>query len=140
MENTFQINQRANVVFDHLINMQKYASVHPVIKNIVSLDNNQHRIQESLKIGPIRYTFSYILAIVHAERKYKVINMTIVFQKYFRVEIGYRMIPTVDFTIVEETITFKNILEPLRFLVEYRFRKQLEIMFQNINDLPEEDY
>jgi ribosome-associated toxin RatA of RatAB toxin-antitoxin module len=136
MEHTFQINQQAEVVFDYLTDMQKYQSLHPTNTKIDDLGNNKYVLHKRMKFGPIPYTFSYPITITGDRNSFN-IKMVAVVQWFNTLEIGFRMIPTVNYTIVEETITFKSLL-PLQFLMENSFRKQHKILFKNVNDLPED--
>ena len=54
-----KIKQRASVVFDHLTDMKKFVSIHPIIFKMDDLDGGNYKVYETLKLLRIPYTFTY---------------------------------------------------------------------------------
>ena len=63
MELTFTLTKPADFIFDYLTDMDKFASIHPVISKIDRLGDNRYLVHETLKIGFIPYSFTYPVAI-----------------------------------------------------------------------------
>ncbi len=59
MELTFKLQRAANLVFDYLTDMQKFASVHPVIYQIDAKRDGSYLVHEKLRIGFIPFAFTY---------------------------------------------------------------------------------
>ena len=136
MEHTVQINQQYDVVFDYLTDMQKYQSLNPAVIKVVDLGNGKYTVHKRLKFVFIPYYFSFPMALTSDEDKLS-INMVATIGWLNRLEVGFRMIPMSNYTIVEEIVTWKSLI-PIGYLLENSIKKQHKILFKNINDLPED--
>lgn len=59
MKLTFRLKKSSEFIYDHLTDMQKYVSVHPVIYKIDKLENDRYLVYETLKIAFIPISFKY---------------------------------------------------------------------------------
>ena len=58
MQLSFRIKKTKDIVFDYLTDMQKFASVHPVITKIVQTNTNNYLVYETLKLGFLSFSFT----------------------------------------------------------------------------------
>lgn len=136
MEHTFQVNQEYYVLFDYLTDMQKYQSLNPAVTKIVDLGNGKYKIYKRLRFAYIPYFFSFPMTLTSNEDKLS-INMEATILWLNKLEVGFRMIPMINYTIIEEIATWKSLI-PIGCLMENSIKKQHKILFKNINDLPED--
>ena len=59
----FNIPTPIDTVFDYLTDMQKFASVHPVISKIDIVSKNSYLVHETLMLGFIPISFTYPVTI-----------------------------------------------------------------------------
>ncbi len=130
MELSFKLEKNANIIFDYLTDMQKFVTVHPAIFKINKTGNGSYSVHEKLKLGFAFFTFTYPVIIEKNQvKKNIIIHATIM--KLVKIMMQFTLITEYNFTIVEESITFKSIL-PVKLLMQRIFRKQHIILFRNI--------
>lgn len=130
MKLSFVIQKESDIVFDYLTDMQKFASVHPIISNIDPLSNENYLVHETLKIGFIPFSFTYPVTLIKDEQSKIVIIQATVF-KLTRIEMKFSLVADKDFTRIEEEILFKTIL-PIKNIMKRIFTKQHKLLFKNI--------
>lgn len=137
MHLTFTVNQPANLVFNYLTNMQKFASVHPVITRIVPTGKHQYVVHETLRMAFLPVSFTYPIT-VESDRAKNWVKMQARVMGLIRIGINFRISTEESLTVVEEVI---NIIAPapLRFVIESIFKKQHELLFKTIGCLSEYD-
>ena len=133
MKLIFKINKPLDTVFEYLSNMQKFASVHPIISKIDSLTENNYLVYETLKIGLIPFSFTYPVTI---EYNFNTKNITFkaVVMKLTKIEMNFILNTENNATIINENITIKSPL-PIKSIMQNVFRKQHTILFKNIENL-----
>lgn len=134
MKLSFKLKKSIDIVFDYLVDMQKFASAHPVITKIAKIKDNNYLVYETLKFGFISFSFTYPVTIDSNLIENKVIMRAVV-MKFTKIEMIFVLKSDVafpnEFTIIEEDITFKSPL-PIKSIMENIFRKQHTQLFRNI--------
>lgn len=124
---TFRIRTPVDVCLTYLTDMQKFASVHPVISKIVPVGVDTYRVHETLRVGPVPVSFTYRARVEadpatwHVCIRATVLGLT-------RVEMNFYLYPEGAATRVEETLTVTSPL-PVRALVYRIFREQHTRLF-----------
>ncbi len=130
MKISYKINQPLPIVFDHLTDVEKFVSVHPVIYKIERLAENKLLVYERLKFGFITYSFTYTATIVGDTESHSV-EMFATVMKINKIKMTFKIIPGDGFTLVEEEVNFKTFF-PIKGMMENIFRKQHAQLFRNI--------
>lgn len=133
LELSYQINQPVSLVFESLTNMQKFVSVHPIIFKIEPLENNKYLIHERLKIACIPFSFTYF-ATVEGDKEKGLITIKATVFKLTKIEMQFQLKEKNNQTFVSETVNFKSPL-PVETILKSVFKKQHQLLFQNINQL-----
>ena len=126
----FKIKKTADFIFDYLTDMQKFASVHPVIFQIDKTGNGSYLVYEKLNFCFISFSFTYPVTIEKNEID-KVVIIYATVMKWTKIILKFVLITENDKTIIEENIQFKSLL-PVKFLMQIIFRKQHSQLFKNI--------
>jgi len=130
MELLFRLKKPSEFIFDHLTDMQKFVSVHPVITQIEKTGIESYIVHETLKLGLIPFSFTYPVTI-----EKNIINKVVVIRatvfKLTKIEMKFILKAASDFTVIEESIQFKSPL-PIKFIMQNIFRKQHQQLFKNI--------
>lgn len=130
MKLTFKIHKNIDLVFDHLTDMQKFVSVHPVISKIESISDKSYLVHETLKFGFIPFSFTYPVTVENSISDKIVVIRATVF-KLTKIEMKFVLKTDNDFTIIDEEIMFKSPL-PIKSVMESVFKKHHEQLFKNI--------
>lgn len=134
MNLTFKIHKPLAVVFDHLTDMQKFVSIHPVISKMELTKENTYFVHETLQFGFIPFSFTYYATVEQDKPNNKVfIKATVM--KLTKIEMAYSMREENMITIVDEFISFRSVL-PVKFIMSRIFKKQHALLFQNLNAVP----
>ena len=133
MELTFTLHKSPDFIFDYLTDMDKFASIHPVITRIEKTGQDQYKVYETLRLGFLPFSFTYP-ATVHFNRQgYRVLITATVFGMT-KVEMSFVLKPEGDVTRVEENIHFSSPL-PVKSSMRNVFRKQHTLFFDTLNSL-----
>ncbi|MGC4023185.1 MAG: hypothetical protein QM734_15200 [Cyclobacteriaceae bacterium] len=130
MKLQFRINKPYQTVFEYLIDVEKFSSVHPVINKIDHLHTNHYLVHETLRVAFIPFSFTYPVTIDYSLEN-KEINMKAVVMKLTTIEMNFKLSSENNLTIVDEEIIFKSPL-PIRSMLEKTFQKQHKLLFENI--------
>jgi carbon monoxide dehydrogenase subunit G len=130
MKLSFKIRKNIDLVFDHLTDMQKFVSVHPVISKIDNTSDKSYLVHETLKFGFIPFSFTYPVTIEKNISDKIVVIRAKVF-KLTKIEMKFVLKADNGHTIIDEEIQFKSPL-PVKFIMESIFRKQHNQLFKNI--------
>jgi carbon monoxide dehydrogenase subunit G len=130
MKLTFKIHKNIDLVFDHLTDMQKFVSVHPVISKIDNTADKKYLVHETLKFGFIPFSFTYPVTIENSISDKIVVIRATVF-KLTKIEMKFVLKADNGHTIIDEEIQFKSPL-PVKFIMESIFKKQHDQLFKNI--------
>lgn len=125
---TFEIKKSVDFVFDHLVDMQKFRSVHPVIFKIDDKGNEEYLIHEKLKFIPFPFRYPVTVEVDSAQHEvmYYATIMGLV-----KVEMHFVLKEEGEYTRVDEKIEFKSFL-PVGFIMNRVFRKQHALLFRNM--------
>jgi carbon monoxide dehydrogenase subunit G len=126
----FRIKKPTDFVFDHLTDMQKFASVHPVISRIDPTGQDTYLVHETLKLFLIPFSFTYPATVEKNNSDKMVILRATVF-KLVNIEMKFVVKSDNDYTVIEEEIQFTSVL-PVAFIMDGVFRKVHEEFFKNI--------
>lgn len=130
MNLSFKIHQSTTAIFEFLTDMQKFASVHPVIKKIEHLSENNYLVYERLTFGFIPFSFTYPVAVEQNFGEKKVtIRATVM--RFTKIEMAFELSALGNSTVINETITFKSPL-PIKNIMANVFRKQHTLLFENM--------
>ncbi len=130
MKLSFSINATSDFIFDYLTDMQKFASVHPVISKIDKTGIDSYLVHETLTFCGVPFSFTYPVTIESNSIKMLVIMRATV-MKFTRIEMTYVIMADKDFTLIEENIQFQSPF-PLKSIMQYVFKKQHTQLFKNI--------
>ena len=130
MQLNFKIKQSFNIVFEYLTDMQKFASVHPVIYKIENTGHKTFLVYERFKSDLVRYSFTYPVT-VDKDLLDAVIIMRATVFKLIKIEMKFSLSTDGCYTIIEEDIQFKSFL-PVAFIMRSVFKKQHIQLFKNI--------
>ncbi len=131
MELIFTINKPTDFIFDYLTDMDKFASIHPVITKIDKTSENTFLVHETFKLGFIPFSFSYPVTIEsNTARKTVTIKATVM--KMTHIEMKFFIYREGELSEVNESISFKSIL-PIKSLMTKIFREQHTLLFQNMD-------
>jgi len=130
MNLSFRLKQKPEIIFEYLTDMQKFASVNPVITKIIKTGHNNYIAHETLRLGFIPISFKYPLIVQYDASENKVVIRAVV-MKLTKIELIFILTPEGNFSVIEETILFKTPL-PIKPLLESIFRKQHTLLFKNI--------
>lgn len=133
---TYRTNKHASFIFDYLTDMQKFASVSPVITKVDEIGHHRYLVCEILKFGPIPFKFKYPLRIELSDKN-RTVTMRAVVHKIIQINFIFRIVDAVDYSVIEETIEYQSLL-PLGPIFFYVLKKQHETLFENIHALEED--
>ena len=125
------MNIKSCVIAEHLINMEKFTAVHPVIYKIDTIAKGQYLAHEKLKMLFIPYAFTYPFTVETNSNNSIIIYRAFV-KKIIHIHIRIELTEDEEQTLIKERITFKSWL-PIAPIMKIIFRKQHTLLFQNIN-------
>lgn len=134
MQLSFQLNKPAHFVFDHLSDMQKFCSIHPIISKIEPKGENNYLVFETLKIAFIPFSFTY-----KANVQSDVSKMNIIIKAKIsggtRVEMNFTINKqTENSCSVAESISFRSWL-PVKWMMKRIFKEQHTQLFRNMEEI-----
>lgn len=121
-----KIKQPANVAFDHLTDMKKFVSIHPIIYKMDDLGNGNYKVYE--KLGFVSFTYS---ATVTGDPQAKTVKIKAVVMKFTHIEMNFTIKPEGEHSHINETVTFKSPL-PIKGVMQNIFKTQHKQLFLNI--------
>jgi carbon monoxide dehydrogenase subunit G len=131
MKLNFKVNKSADFVLDYLTDMQKFASVHPVISKIKPTGSNKYLVYETLPLGFIPISFTYPV-VVNSNSASKTVFFNATVLTFMKIDMAFIIKPDDEFSEIEETIVFSSPL-PGKFIMERIFKKQHTQLFRNID-------
>ncbi|GAB2775498.1 hypothetical protein GCM10027275_18240 [Rhabdobacter roseus] len=133
MNLSFRIKSDIDLVFDYLTDMEKFVSVHPVISRIDRVQNGKYLVYETLKLGFIPFSFTYLVTIEKSQFDKTVIIRATVF-KVTNIEMKFVLKADGDYTRIDEEIQFRSPL-PVVFMMQRVFKKQHSQLFKNMEQM-----
>lgn len=130
MKITYRIKNNVDLIFDYLTDMQKFASVHPVIFQIDNTGNESYLVHETLKLGFIPFSFTYPMTLEKNILNKIIIIRATVF-KFTKIEMKFVLKADSDYTRIDEEIHFTSPL-PVKFIMQRIFKTQHLQLFKNI--------
>jgi carbon monoxide dehydrogenase subunit G len=131
MELQFNINKSAQFVFEHLRDMQKFVSVHPIIYKAEALGENRYKIYEKLKLLLVPMNFTYIVQLEEDRENLRVSYSTTV-KKVVHINMNFEISGNSQNCMVKEVVNFNSFL-PVKPIMKSIFRKQHHLLFLNID-------
>lgn len=131
MKLSFILHKSPDHIFDSLTDMDKFASIHPVITKIEKMGENKFLVHETLNLGFLPFSFTYPVTI-ESDVANKTVSIKATVMKMTHIEMNFSIRQEGDISIVEEIITFKSIL-PVKTFMEKIFREQHTLLFQNMD-------
>lgn len=126
----FKVHKPIDAVFSYLTDMQQFVSIHPVITNMDDLGKNHYLVHETLKLGFVPISFTYLAKIdSNFEDKTVIIQATVM--KFTKITMTFRLRAKAGFSEIEETIVFKSPF-PIKSIMQNIFRKQHRQLFKNM--------
>ncbi len=130
MNLSFFVKKDINFVYEHLTDIQKFVAVHPIISRMDKIGKEQYLVYETLHIGFIPFSFTY-LATIEGNLSEKTVVMRAVVMRFTKIEMVYNLKATNNSTEIEESISFSSPL-PIKWLMQRIFRKQHAQLFHGI--------
>jgi carbon monoxide dehydrogenase subunit G len=131
MELQFSINKPAEFVFEHLRDMQKFVSVHPIIYKAEPLGENRYKIYEKLPLLLIPMDVTYIV-LLEEDRKIMRVKYSTTVKKLVHINMHFDISGDSKSCVVNEVVNFDSFL-PVKQVMKSIFRKQHQLLFLNID-------
>lgn len=131
MNLSFILHKSPDFIFDYLTDMDKFASIHPVISRIDKTGENKFLVHETLKLGFIPFSFTYPVSI-ESNRSAKTVTIKATVMKLTHIEMNFSIRSEGNHSVVDESISFKSFL-PVKAVMEKVFREQHTLLFQNMD-------
>ncbi|MDZ4747363.1 MAG: hypothetical protein SH808_02685 [Saprospiraceae bacterium] len=133
MNLTFTLHKSVDFIFHYLTDMDKFASVHPLITKIDKKGEGNFLVHETLKLGFFPYSFTYPVTIKsNSANKTVMIKATVM--KMAHIEMHFTIRQEGELSVVEEIITIDTNL-PIKKIIKTLFMEQHAQLFKNINSL-----
>ncbi len=133
MHLTHTLHASADFIFDHLTDMQKFRSVHPIITKIVHLDDGQYRAYEKLPLPMFSMNITYPFRLSY-DRVHHTVHMKAVVMRFIDIVIDVKINQLPDHTLIDELIDIRAPW-PLPYFIKGVFRRQHDQLFANIGGL-----
>lgn len=133
MNLSFTLFKSPDFIFEYLTDMDKFASIHPVITKIDRTGVNKFLVHETLKLGFIPYSFTYPVTIESSAAN-KTVTIKATVMNMTHIEMHFSIRREGEHSVVDESITFKSVL-PIKAVMEKIFREQHTLLFQNMGQL-----
>jgi carbon monoxide dehydrogenase subunit G len=130
MKLSYKLNRSTNYVFDYLTDMEKFVSAHPVITKMEKQPDGNYLVYETLKLGPIPFSFTYSVAISNSPIE-NMVTMKATVQRSTEIEMKFLLKADGHFTIVEDDIVISSVW-PIRSILQKIFKTQHTKLFNNI--------
>lgn len=130
---TFQLQQPASLVYDHLADAQKFSAIHPVIYKVQQLNEEEYKFYECLRIFNIPFRFTYLVNIRPQPEKQR-IEMSSEVKRGVHLRLDFSLSSVNDKTVVEEKVHIKAppIIHQIFSAILVKAHRQL---FHNLNAL-----
>lgn len=117
-------------ILEYLSTSQKFVSVHPIISKMDDLGNNSFLVHETLKIGPLPFSFTYKVRI-EKNVPAKTVQMNARVFGFTNIQMLFILKELPTGTAIEEQIVFKTLFF-LKPMLRSIFKTQHTLLFQNI--------
>jgi carbon monoxide dehydrogenase subunit G len=129
IELTFKVSKDISTITQHLTDVEKFVSVHPLIYKMTDLGENTYKVFEKIKMGIIPYRFTYRATITHDHNSVKM-NASVMGLTKLSMHFTFQREGNV--TIINERLTVQSVLPIKNFMVKL-ISKQHQEMFKNID-------
>jgi len=120
-------------ILDYLTDMDKFASIHPVISKIKPLGRQHFIVYETLQIGPVPWPFTYPAQVILGQDGMSVTIKAIV-MKVTKIEMVFEMSKSGPHTLIKEKIHMETPL-PVKKMMQKIFKKQHNQFFKTLESL-----
>lgn len=129
----FTVKKPIELVFNYLSDVQKFATVHPVISKISHISENSYLVFETLNFAflPVSFKYPVVITAFNSEQK---IYMVAKVLRLVKIEILFELSSENTFTNINEVIKIKSFL-PVKPIINYIFKRHHSQLFLNIENL-----
>lgn len=120
-------------ILDYLIDMDKFASIHPVISKIKPLGRQHFIVYETLQIGPVPWSFTYPVQVILSPDGMTV-TMKAIVMKVTKIEMVFEVRKSGLHTLINEKIHMETPL-PVKKMMQKIFKKQHIQFFKTLESL-----
>jgi carbon monoxide dehydrogenase subunit G len=131
----FQCNRAPALVLAVLADMQRFAAVHPIIQRIVPLGGDRYRVHETVRFGPIPYSFTYPVELT-VDHALSSIRIRATIQGLITMDMRFMVAPKGNGSRITETVEIRSPL-PIKGYLLRLLREQHAQLFRNIDTLGE---
>jgi len=120
-------------ILDYLTDMDKFASIHPVISKIKPLGRQHFIVYETLQIGPVPWSFTYPAQVILGQDGMSVTIKAIV-MKVTKIEMVFEISKIGPHSLIKEKIHMETPL-PVKKMMQKIFKKQHLQFFKTLESL-----
>jgi carbon monoxide dehydrogenase subunit G len=126
-----RVSKSPRLVMDHLSDPQKFITVHPVITRMDLRPDGSYLVYETLKVGFIPVSFTYLATIESNDAIHRV-TMRARVMKVTTITMTFDCAAGDESTTVTETVSISSIL-PVKAIINRIFKSQHIALFENID-------
>lgn len=130
---TYQLQQPASRVYDHLADAQKFSAIHPVIYKVQQVSDEEYKFYECLRVFNIPLRFTYMVCIRPFPDK-QIVQMSSEVKRGVHLRLDFSLSSQNNKTVVEEKVHIKAppIIHQIFSAILVKAHRQL---FHNLNAL-----
>ncbi len=125
---TFKIFTDIAIIKQHLTDVDKFVSVHPLIYKMTDLGHGKYKVHEKIKIGFIHYRFTYKATISQRDN---IVNIDASIMGLTKLSMQFMLQKEDEGTLVHETLSIKSVL-PIKDFMKKLIQEQHQVLFKNI--------
>lgn len=130
MNLSFRVHAPIAFVYSYLADLDKFASVHPVIDQIELIEKNKFIVHETLSLSLFSFSFTYPVQVIERIENKKIHLQATVFQ-LVRINMCFKLTDELTYISVKEEITLQTWI-PIQQLMYTLFKKMHHQLMQNI--------
>lgn len=133
IELLFSCQKAPDIVLEVLSDMQRFAAIHPIIQRIEPLGGDRYRVHETVRFGPIPYSFTYPVQLT-VDPASKRVRMQARIQGMTSMDMHFEVSPQGGGSLITETVGIRSPL-PIKGSLQRLLREQHTQLFRNIDAL-----
>lgn len=119
------------VVFNHLVDVEKFVAVHPLIYKMEKTGENQYKVFERVQMMFFKYSFTYTAQIFSNEAQNEVRILATV-QKFTKIDMRFLLEESASGTTITEHLNIQSPL-PIKGYLSKLFQSQHKLLFERID-------
>jgi carbon monoxide dehydrogenase subunit G len=127
----FQTKSKVSVVFDHLVDPEKFVSIHPLIYKMEKIGDNQYKVFERVQMMFFNYSFTYTAQIFSNEAQNEIRILATV-QKFTKIDMRFLLEESASGTTITEHLNIQSPL-PIKGYLTKLFQSQHKLLFEQID-------